>query len=118
MPNVTVPTNNITYASGTGLNLAGVAGVSVTSSDTGLIPPGRNVFIRVKNSNASAVTVTVAAPGTTSWNAAIPDLTVTVGANTGDVLIGPLDANFADPADGLAKFTVSDTVNASGFKVV
>jgi hypothetical protein len=117
MATVTLSSNAITYTGGVGLSLAGVAGSSVTSADTATVAPGKNVFIRVKNTTGAAITVTVAAPGNTAWNSAIPDLVVTVPLTTGDVAIGPIDDNFADPADGLGKITVSGTVNMSAFVV-
>jgi hypothetical protein len=117
MATVTLASNAITYTAGAALSLAGVAGSSVTSADTATVAPGKNVFIRVKNTGGSAVTVTVAAPGNTAWNSAIPDLVVTAPLTSGDIAVGPIDDNFADPADGLAKITVSGTVNVSAFTI-
>lgn len=48
----------------------------------------QDVYIQVKNGDASPITVTINTPGLID-GMAIPDLVVTVPATTGDKLIGP-----------------------------
>lgn len=57
--------------------------------------PGDRVFLHVKNSGGSSVTVTVVVPGS-EYGQPRPDIPVTVAA-TGEEFIGPLVADLADP---------------------
>ena len=72
--------------------------------------PGDGSFIEVKNGSGSPITVTIDDPnsiapaGAATFN---PDLSVSVPATTGDRMIGPLGARFANPADGLCAITYS-----------
>jgi len=66
--------------------------------------PDDRVFLRVKNSGASA-TVTLAVPGS-DYGQANPDVAVVVPATTGDVLIA-LPPGLADLSTGLVSWTYS-----------
>lgn len=61
-----------------------------------------NLFLHVKNGDASAHTVTVATPGTVA-GLAIADLTATIPASE-ERMIGPIDQNFR-ASTGLASIT-------------
>jgi hypothetical protein len=90
-----------------------------TPGATGLVPsyaaanasdtftPNDRTFIYVKNTNASTRTITVTTPGTT-FGQAIGDMAGTVGATTGELVLGPFPANaYADPTTGVATVTPS-----------
>lgn len=66
--------------------------------------PGRTL-LRVKNVGAQ-VTVTVDTPATVD-NLAVADLTATVPANTGDILLGPFSGFYHQPGTSEVYFTVS-----------
>jgi hypothetical protein len=68
------------------------------------------LFLHVKNTNAATRTVTVATPNNVE-GLAISDVSVVVGATTGDVMIGPLKASLFADANGFAQITYSATTN-------
>ena len=73
--------------------------------------PGKTTFLHVKNGDASAVTVTLATPGTVD-GLAIADRAVTVGASDDQMI--PVTALYGDPADGgLAAVTYSATTSVT-----
>lgn len=75
--------------------------------------PGDSTFLHVKNANAAACTVTFVTPGTVE-GLAVADMTATVPATNGDLMIGPLPASlFRDSADGLADVTWSVTASVT-----
>jgi hypothetical protein len=60
--------------------------------------PDQDTFLHVKNGGGSAITVTVATPGTAPGGLAIADVSVSVPA-TSERMIGPFPAEqYADPA--------------------
>lgn len=84
---------------------------AAAASDTFL--PSDRTFIYVKNTNAATRTITVTTPGTTA-GLAIADMVGTVGATTGELILGPFPAqNYADPTTGLATVTPSATANVT-----
>jgi hypothetical protein len=95
-----IATQSITRA---GLNVTYTA---ASTADTFL--PGRNVWLHFKNTNAATRDLTVVAPGNVIDGVARGDVTRTIAATTGDVMIGPFPADiFADPTDGNADYTLS-----------
>lgn len=83
-----------------------------TVSDT--FVPGNDVFLHFKNTNAATRLITVVTPRTAVAGLAIPDVTHTIAALTGDVFLGPFPAqHFADPATGLATVTTSVVTNVT-----
>jgi hypothetical protein len=84
------------------------AGTVTTGADT--FPAGANVYLRVKNTTGSAVTVTVTPPaggGPAGTTIAPLVLAPNVPATTGDRTYGPFPANpFAD-ANGNVNFSTS-----------
>jgi hypothetical protein len=86
------------------------------------IPPGPDVYLRVKNANAAACVVTVMAAGANAG----PDGTFlaplalgSVPATTGDRTFGPFPASpYADPSDGLVhlSYSVSASVTVGVFR--
>lgn len=64
------------------------------------------LFLHVKNTNASSRDVTIATPGTVD-GLAIADVVVTIPANTGDRMIGPIKASLFADANGFAQITYS-----------
>lgn len=81
---------------------------SFTAASAGgdTVAPDDRVFLRVKNTDAAAKTVTVAVPGSV-YGQARPDVAVNVPATTGDVLIGPLVGDLANDATGVVDITYS-----------
>jgi len=80
---------------------------AAAASDTFL--PTATTFLYVKNTNAATRTITVTTPGTAA-GLAIGDMVATVGATTGEQVMGPFPAqNYADPTTGLATITPSAT---------
>ncbi len=59
---------------------------------------GHNVFLQVKNADASPINVTIITPGTVDGHA-IADLVVSIPATTGDKMIGPFPAAVYDTID-------------------
>ena len=84
--------------------------VAVSASDT--VVPDSDVFLIVKNANASPDTATVVIPGS-YYGQAIPDVAVSVPATTGERWIGPLNQALADPAPGLITITHSVTATVT-----
>lgn len=68
-------------------------------------------FLMVHNGGGSGITVTIDVPGNGPNGLALPDTVVTV-ANGADAQI-PLDAYYANPADGLAHITWSATTSVT-----
>lgn len=106
---------------GAGVDLT-AAGVAVANNDT--FPAGADVFLRVKNGNAAACTVSVinaganAGPGGTFL--APLALAPPVPLTTGDRMYGPFPAStFADPSDGQVhvSYSVTATVTALVYRV-
>lgn len=84
---------------------------AAAASDT-FVPDDRT-FLYVKNTNAATRTVTVTTPGTTRGQS-IGDMQGTVGATTGELVLGPFPADaYADPVTGLATVTPSATAGVS-----
>lgn len=91
----------------------GITGASMTyaaanASDT--VNPGANVYLHVKT-GGTGTTVTIVVPGT-QYGQARPDVAVTIGTNT-DRIIGPLQADLADPTTGLVTITYSSTTTVT-----
>jgi len=82
------------------------------------------VILHVKNGNAASCTVTVQTPNTID-GMAVPDLTVSVPATTGDRFIGPFPKalyNKNDSLLGIAEavwvdFSIQATVTAAAIKL-
>lgn len=100
------------------LQTIGVAGTTpsyaaASASDTcaGITPDDR-VYIHAKNTNAATATVTVQPVAPTSVTAkgvgavSVPAIAVTIPANTGDKLIGPIPAAYIDGTGGI---TIANT---------
>lgn len=95
---------------------AALTAVGGLATDT--FAPGSDVYLRVKSTNASTVSVsvinasTVAGPrGTFIAQLALAPV---VGATTGDRLYGPFPSDtFADPSDGQVHVTYSTTTNVT-----
>ncbi len=59
---------------------------------------GHNVFVHIKNADASPINATIITPGTVD-GLAIGDLVVVIPATTGNVMIGPFPAPVYDTID-------------------
>jgi len=66
------------------------------------VPCDDRTFLHVKNTNASSRDITITTPGTVD-GLAVADVAVTVPANTGDKMIGPLKASLFADANGFAQ---------------
>jgi hypothetical protein len=89
---------------------AGVAPSYVTPAGGGdACEVGDDIFLHVKNANASPCTVTLAIPSSASTypNVAYTNTTVSVPASTGDRMIGPISALYKDTTTGLCTITTS-----------
>jgi len=85
---------------------------AVNASDT--FVPAKNRYLHVKNTNAATRTVTVTTYSTGVGGVAVTDWVGTVGANTGELIMGPFPGTaFTDPATGLATVTYSATTNVT-----
>jgi len=70
--------------------------------------PGDNVFLHVKNTNAATRTVTIDSKVPSNFGTDV-DLAVVIPANTGDVMIGPLQAQRFTGPDGFGDISYSAT---------
>ena len=87
---------------------------SLTASTSNyLVRNDGRVFLHFKKSEAAACTVTIVTQATLSGYA-VSDLSVTVGASTGDVMVGPFPTSIFNDTSGDINFTVS---NAAGLTV-
>lgn len=85
---------------------------AAAASDT--FAPTDRTMLYVKNTNAATRTITVTTPGTAAGGLAIADMSGTVGATTGELVLGPFPANnYADPTTGLATVTPSATAGVT-----
>ncbi|QTD96970.1 hypothetical protein [Streptomyces cyanogenus] len=85
--------------------------VAATNGDTAAC--GSGTFLYVKNTNASACTVTLTTPGQIDGRLAVADSTFSVAANTGIGVIPLIYNLYADPTTGLATITYSVTSGVS-----
>jgi len=86
----------------TGLSQA----LAAANADGSYVPNDGRTFLRVKNADASPITVTIETPGTVD-GLAIGDLAVVIPATTGDKLIGPFPPDTYNQPDGTIKATFS-----------
>lgn len=84
---------------------------AVSGSDT--VTPADRIFLHVKNAGGSADTVTVVIPGNGPGGLAIPDMTVSVPATTGDRMIPLVNPAYVDPTTGLITVTHSFTTSVT-----
>lgn len=85
---------------------------AAAASDT--FAPTDRTLLFVKNSNASTRTITVTTPRTAAGGLAVADYSGTVGATTGELMMGPFPAqDYADPTTGLATVTPSATAGVT-----
>lgn len=89
---------------------------AASTSDTAEVGNGVNTYVHYKNTDASTEAITVVVPGTNSYGQANPDVTLTIGANTGELLI-PLRKEFEDAAvAGVGRCTIT-MASATGITV-
>lgn len=86
--------------------------LSAASSGGDKLTPGDHVALRVKNAGGTACNVTIATPPTYEGQA-VADVTVTVAATTGDVLIGPLPASLFRGSDGFASISYDQVTSVT-----
>jgi len=74
---------------------------------------GDDIFVQLKNTNASVRNVTFAIPAAASPypNVTYTNLIVQIPATTGDKMIGPISALFKDPTTGLCTITYDAVTN-------
>lgn len=68
---------------------------SASTADTAVIGNGTNTFVVYKNADTSSHTLTITVTGNTSYGVALPQKTVTLAANTGEVWV-PLRKAYDD----------------------
>lgn len=90
---------------------------SAALSDTAEIGTGLDTWVEYRNSDANAKTITVTAPGNTTYGQPQPDPALALGATTGRLRV-PLRKAY-DPGDGTgrATLTVSGTGGVTGVTV-
>jgi len=93
-------TQNMSPTAGTTLSFASAAGGGDTAQW------GSHTFLYVKNGDASPITVTVTAPGSTAYGVANPDPTFTVAA-TDELCIPINNSAYRDSSDGLVDIAYS-----------
>jgi hypothetical protein len=78
------------------------------------IVPDEDLFLHIKNGNASACVVTFTDPGTTPAGSAATNPAVSVPGTTGDKMIA-VNRNLMNPATGTIQvaFSVQTSVNAA-----
>jgi hypothetical protein len=79
--------------------------VSATGGGDQFTNNGR-VFAQIKNASGGAITVTFATQ-TTIDGLAVTDLTVSVGATTGDKMVGPFPPDIYNDSSGFVQVTYS-----------
>lgn len=89
--------------SGTPITYAAAA----AGGDTFAPPGGTSTHLRVKNGGGSAITATLAFPGTTSYGVAKPAKQSASIAAGAEVAIGPIPAEAVDTSTGLVSVTYS-----------
>lgn len=93
---------------------AGLVPAFTAAAATDTFAPTDRTLLYVKNTNASTRTITVTTPGTAAGGLAVADYSGTVGATTGELVLGPFPAqNYADPTTGLATVTPSATAGVT-----
>jgi hypothetical protein len=78
---------------------------AATTSDT--VPWDEHGYLWYKSTQGTTEVITVVVPGSL-FGIAITDITVTIGATTGEEVIGPLVQSLADPNTGLVTVTIAD----------
>lgn len=89
--------------------------VAATASDTAVVGNGLNTFVVYKNTSATPCSVTVVAPGNTSYGQANPDPLLTLPITTGELWI-PMRKAY-DPGDGTGRATLTTSAQAAGITV-
>jgi hypothetical protein len=74
---------------------------------TDTIAPDEHGYLWYKSTQGTTEVITVVVPGT-NFGLPLTDITVTIGATTGEEIIGPLVHSLADPATGLITITIPD----------
>lgn len=93
---------------------AGLVPAFAAAAATDTFLPSDRTMLYVKNTNAATRTITVTTPGTAAGGLAIADMVGTVGATTGELILGPFPASsYADPTTGLATVTPSATAGVT-----
>lgn len=82
------------------------------ASDTAEVGNGINTFLVVRNSNAATRTVTITAPGNTTYGQPAPDPVLTIAALTGELWIPLRKAYQDDAVAGVGRCTVTVSVAA------
>ncbi|MFD6421034.1 hypothetical protein [Streptomyces sp. NPDC060198] len=95
------------------VSLAGLTPTYSAAAASTTVPCGERVFLHVKNTAASPVTVTLTSTARVRGQLAA-DLAVTVPATTGEKLIGPIPSElFADPTSGNCAVGYSSTTSVT-----
>jgi hypothetical protein len=102
----------------TALTVQDIARTGLTPSFTSAgsagnaVPNDGHTFVEIKNTSGSAATVTLDIPGTVDGQA-VTDRTVTVGATTGDKMIGPFPPSIYNQDDGTVLLSFSHVTSLS-----
>ena len=89
---------------------------AASTSDTAEVGNGVNTFAVYKNTDASTEAITVVVPNNTTYGQPNPDVTLTIGASTGELWI-PLRKEYEDSAvAGVGRCTIT-MASATGITV-
>ena len=94
--------------SGTPVTYTAAAG----GGDTFAVPSGA-VGLRIKNGGGSAITATLAFPGSTSYGVPNPAKTTSSIAAGAEVVVGPIPGSAVDPSTGLASVSYSGVTSVT-----
>lgn len=96
------------------VTLAGLAPTyaAATVTDGDAFANDGNVLVHVKNTNAATRTLTIQTPAKVA-GVDVAEVTVTIPANTGDVMIGPFDPSIFNQADGKVYLDWSAVTNVT-----
>jgi hypothetical protein len=98
--------NEIVYG---GLDVESVYVAAAASQE---FPNDGRTFAHIKNASGSSITCTITSAGTTQGRA-IADDVITVGATTGEQMVGPWPRSIYNAADGNIDITWSATTSVT-----
>lgn len=91
------------------LGYAGVLPTLGAAATTDTVVPDDRVFLWYKSTQGTTEVITVVTPTSLNqFGQSLPDITVTIGATTGEEMIGPMVPALADPSTGLITINITD----------
>jgi len=79
------------------------------AATTDTVPPDERGYLMYRSTQGTTEVITVVTPTSlNSFGQTLPDIAVTIGATTGEEIIGPLVQALADPTTGLITISITD----------